>query len=108
METEEKRPSNPLGLAAFWVSIGGLLVLILGFVFFFVSVSSYPPAPWGVQVLGLFVILTFMGWLTAIGLGIAGVCQKGKPKTLSILGICLPASMTFMLLVFTVIGNAGV
>lgn len=67
------------------------------------------PTPGGIDdespaavILGLILLGTMLGCLTATGLGIAGLCQKDKEKVFSILGIIFsigPLGITLLLIV---------
>ncbi len=79
-----ERKKSGLGIASFVISISGYLFLIIGF---FVSESDAASGPFaGLLVFFVFGIGFVIVELVALGLGIWGLCQKEKKKTLAILG----------------------
>ena len=78
------RKNSELGIASFVISISGYLFLTIGF---FVSASDAAAGPFsGLLMAFVFGIGFVLVELVALGLGIWGLCQKEKKKTLAILG----------------------
>ena len=79
-----ERKKSGLGIASFVISISGYLFLIIGF-FVFEGVEGDLPLE-RLLVIFVFGIGFVIVELVALGLGIWGLCQKEKKKTLAILG----------------------
>ena len=105
---DTKRENSRLGKASFVVSISGVLVLIIGvFIVFWVQGDAeMNPGIAMVQVLLLwifgmgFIIVEFV----ALGLGIGGLCQKEKKKTLAKLGTVF-SSVGLLIMAVLIIQN---
>lgn len=107
MDSTANTTTNALGLASFWVCMAAIGVIAALMTLAFVAAASGQsyngPLVAG---LGLGMIAAMLAWFVAIGLGIAAVCQKGKPKTMGILGISLSGGLIFIMLILIVAGSA--
>ncbi|MBN2385877.1 MAG: hypothetical protein JXB85_02575 [Anaerolineales bacterium] len=114
LEPPESPRHSPLGIASFVASIVAMLSICAFFLFAYVagSGSSYSATSTGLSIVAwVFICLTAIGCLAGIGLGIAGIVQKGTNKTFGIIGLVFSSLLLigfclFMILIFGIVAAA--
>jgi len=99
--TQVKSQNSGLGISSFILSIVAFFMQI--FVYIFITIKQFSDPQWleqksiGTALIGLLMIGSIFIVLVGIGLGIAGVLQKEKRKTFSILGLVFNLLMIIFL-----------
>ncbi len=107
-ETFVEKKHSGLGISSFIISTATGVLMFLLFIVAGVMETSTPggidESSAGAVVVGLFLIAFLMLDLLAIGLGIAGLIQKDRKKTFSILGLIFGASTVVITVFLMIIG----
>jgi hypothetical protein len=99
-----------LATAALYTGIGTIAALVLGYVLIFAALSSYPYNTGLAGLGGILVLISFVGGLTALILGIVAASMSSRNPNISkakaIVGLCLGA-IPLLLLIIGLIGGSA-
>ncbi len=102
-----KHSGHGIASLAIAIILGGLYVMLFLSFFilgFFAPATAESPSVL-LMVVGSIFMLGFFGNLVGLGLGIAGVCQKNRKKTLAVLGIVFNSVALFLFTILILIGS---
>lgn len=99
-------PRNGYGIAALLLALGtagGMFaVLALGVL---LSSAGYPPSEAVLTLIGLLFFASLGADALALGLGIVGLLQPGRPKAAAVLGLVISGATIALLLLLVFLGS---